>query len=309
MWWSPRRAMGVLILCNLLWAGSYVAGKEALRVLSPIELNALRFSIAGLILLPALWRGRRILRGADLRSLAVLCLLGFILNKGAEFTGLSLTTASDNALLIASEGMFTALMGWLILHERAHPAAIGGLLLGAIGVYMVVQRGLGLPSLGSGTRLAGDLLVVLALVFESLYTVLGKSALDRIPGLMITAAGIIGSLGVWLPAAAIDVAHSGMPRMDGAAWAGVLYMAIGATVIAYIGWMVALNYVDAASAAPTLYVQPLVGTVLAILLLGERPSWATLAGGLCIIAGVAIASRSESPAVLAATVEAEPLLG
>src|SRR5258708_31523134 len=54
-----RNAFVGLALANTLWAGTYTAGKIALRELSPVELNALRFLLATLILAPALVRGRR----------------------------------------------------------------------------------------------------------------------------------------------------------------------------------------------------------------------------------------------------------
>ncbi len=310
MRWTPGRAMVALVLANLFWASSYTAAKEALRVLSPVELNFLRFGMAGLVLLPLLWHGRKRLRltRRDLPRLGVLCLCGFVLNKAAEFSGLNLTTASDTALLIASESMFTAILAWIVLHEPMRRASVRGLLLGAFGVYIVLERGLSWPNMGGGTRLLGDLLVMLALVFEAFYTILGKSSLDRYPGLLITASSILGSLFVWLPAAAIDVAVAGMPHLNTAAWLSVVYMALACTVVGYLVWMVALRYVGAASAAATLYLQPLGGTALAVLVLGERPTWGTLAGGPCIIAGVWQASRRPTAAV-AAAVEAEPLAG
>jgi drug/metabolite transporter (DMT)-like permease len=308
MRWTPRSALIALVVVNLLWAGSYTAAKESMRVLSPVELNGIRFTIAGLILLPFLWRGRSALQlsRADLPRLAMLCCCGFVLNKAAEFTGLNLTTASDTALLIASESMWTALLGWLVLHEVMHRSSIGGLLVGAIGVYIVLERGLNVPNLGSGRHLLGDGLVVLALLFEAYYTVLGKSSLDRYPGLLITAVSVLGSLVVWIPAAAINVAVAGLPHMTSTTWIGVLYMAIPSTVIGYLVWMVALRYVTATAAAATLYLQPLAGTALAVVILSERPTWGTLAGGFCIIGGVWLAGRGPSPAV-AAAVAAEPL--
>jgi drug/metabolite transporter (DMT)-like permease len=310
MRWTPRSALLALIIVNLLWAGSYTAAKESMRVLSPVELNGLRFTIAGLILLPFLWRGRSGLQlsRADLPRLAMLCCCGFVLNKAAEFTGLNLTTASDTALLIASESMWTALLGWLILHEAMHRSSIGGLMVGAIGVYIVLERGLNVPSLGSGRHLLGDGLIVLALLFEAYYTVLGKSSLDRYPGLLITAVSVLGSLVVWIPAAAINVAAAGLPHMTPMTWIGVLYMAIPSTVIGYLVWMVALRYVTATAAAATLYIQPLAGTALAVVILSERPTWGTLAGGFCIVGGVWLAGRRPSPAI-AAAVDAEPLAG
>jgi len=311
MRWTRRRAMLVLVLTNLLWAGSYVAGKEALAALSPVELNALRFGVAGLLLAPVLWRdwprlsiGRR-----DLPGLALLCLLGFVLAKAAAYTGLSLTSASDTALLIASESIFTAVLAWVILHEVAPRAAVDGLLVGALGVYVVVEQGLTLPHLGGGTRALGDLLVVGSLVFEALYTVLGKRGLARYPGLFILSSSVIGSLVVWIPAAAVEVARDGAPHLGGGAWAGALYLTIGGTILPYAGWFAALRHVDAASASVTLFLQPLAGTLLAVLILGDRPSWATLAGGLCIVGGVWLTSRAHGGATVSDAIERAAAVG
>ena len=49
-------AVATLVLANVLWAGTYTAGKIALRELTPITLNALRFLIAALVLSPVLIR-------------------------------------------------------------------------------------------------------------------------------------------------------------------------------------------------------------------------------------------------------------
>jgi drug/metabolite transporter (DMT)-like permease len=311
MRWTARRAMLVLIVVNVLWAGSYTAAKEALAQLSFIELNFLRFGIASLILLGIAWQQRQSLwlQRRDLPRLAAICLFGFVLNKSAEFGGLSLTTASDTALLIASESMFTAILAWIVLREPVRREAVAGLLIGAIGVYIVIERGFGLPTLGGGTRLIGDLLIVGALTMEAAYTVLGKATLDRYPALAITTFGIVGSMAFWTPAAAIHIAVAGMPHLSLAGWLGVLYMAIAATVLGYTLWMVALNHVDAASAAPTLFLQPLIGTAIAVAVLGERPGWTTLVGGAIIMLGVWTASRAESRDVLRAAVDTEALAG
>lgn len=291
--WTPRRAMLVLVGCNVLWAGTYVAGKVALRTLSPIELNFLRFGIAALVFLPILWSQRDSLprdRGSLIR-LAGLCLLGFVLNKIFEFSGLKLTTASDNALLIASESIFTAVFGWILLREGVRGRSVAGLLLSLAGAYLVIERGIVFPELGSGTRVVGDLLVVAALAFEALYSVLGKSELRRLSALAITAGCVAGSLAVWIPAAAINVVVSGIPSMTPATWLSVLYLAIAGTALAYIGWIAALRFVDAAVAAPTLFLQPLLGTLLAVVLLHERLTWASVGGGLLIVAGIWVVSR------------------
>lgn len=298
-----RGALLTLVLANILWAGTYTAGKVALRYLSPVELNAIRFSLAALMLSPVLLRGwRRLPR--DRRAvlmLAFLTLLGFVLNKTFEYIGLSLSTASDVALLIATESIFTALLSWTLLRERVTAAGVSALVVGLLGVYLIIERGFA-PNLGGGSgaaRIVGDLLVVLSLLIEALYTVKGKSALAAVPPLLFTATTITGSLFVWLPAGAVAVAHSGWPHVPPQGWLAVLYMAAIATVAGYYLWFRGLTVVDGSAAAPLLFIQPLLGATLAILLLRDIVTWATLLGGALIGASLLLVMRGARSSTLA----------
>ncbi|HEX6121813.1 MAG TPA: DMT family transporter, partial [Ktedonobacterales bacterium] len=261
---ARRLAFGVLVLANVLWAGTYTAGKIALQALSPVELNALRFSIAALVLAPLVIRRRHQLRldRHTLLVLAQLSLLGFVLNKAFEYFGLALSTASDVALLISTESLFTALLSWTVLRERVTRAGIAALVVGLAGVYLVVERGL-VPNLGGGgagaARVLGDVLVIVSLLLEAGYTIRGKSLLGRVPALPLVSLTLMGGLLVWLPAGAVAVAHSGLPHLSGGEWLAVLYMALVATVAGYWLWFHALSMVDASAAAPTLFIQPLLG--------------------------------------------------
>ena len=286
----------MLIVGNILFAGSYVAGKVALHDLSPIMLNALRFSIAALFLLPIVIAGRRRLH-FPLRMLprfALLVLIGFVINKLFEYIGLNLTTASDTALLISTESIFTALFSWVILRERFSLSAVLALVVGFFGVYLIIEQGV-IPHLdgtaSASLRILGDLLVILSLVFESCYTVAGKAMLDRYPPLLITAASVIGSLFFWLPAGGEEVLRLGWPQLPLEGWLGVLYLAIAVTVVGYFLWFQALTQVDASHAAPFLFIQPFLGALIAILLLGDHLTWATIAGGPLILVSVSIVSR------------------
>src|SRR5205085_10592100 len=204
---SPRRTFSwfLLILANTLWACSYVAAKFALRDTSVNLMNALRMIISALVLLPFLiaWRKELHLTRRDIPQLAVLALIGFVINKILEYGGLALTTASDVALLITSESIFTAALSWLVLRERFKPLTGFALLLGFIGVYLIVERSLipNIPSGGGIWRISGDLLVVLALLVEAFYTVRGKALLVKYPPLLITAASIVASMFFWTPVA------------------------------------------------------------------------------------------------------------
>ncbi len=303
--WGRVRSVGMtrpaalvtLVIANALWAGTYVEGKIALSELNSVELNALRFTIASLALLPALAHGwRRIPRDRNsLLTLATLTLLGFVLNKAFEYFGLALSTASDVALLIATESLFTAVLSWTALRERVTPTGIAALVVGLMGVYLIVERGV-LPIFGPGSgnaRITGDLLVIFSLLLESGYTILGKRTLAQIPPLLFTAATITGSLIVWIPAGAVAVARSGWPHLTATGWQAALYMALIATVAGYWLWFRALSVVDASTAAPTLFIQPLLGAALGVWLLGDTITWATWAGGALIFASLLLVMRHE----------------
>ena len=291
---SRTGALLTLVLANALWAGTYTAGKIALRELSPVELNAVRFTLATLMLSPVLIRGWRTLPKdrPTLLKLGQLVLLGFVLNKAFEYFGLSLSTASDVALLIATESIFTALLSWAFLRERITRSGVAALLVGLLGAYLIVERGI-VPTIGAsgGTRVVGDLLVVFSLLIEAGYTVSGKTALTAVPPLLFVSTTLTGSLFVWIPAGAVAFARSGMPHLTLAGGLAVLYMAAVATVAGYWLWFRGLSVLDASTAAPTLFIQPLLGAALAIWLLHDVLSWATLVGGALILASLLLVVR------------------
>lgn len=285
----------LLILANILWASSYTAAKFVLADISVNVMNALRMGIAALILLPLLILKRKDLHLTlrDLPQLAVLALVGFVINKMLEYGGLALTTASDVALLITSESIFTAALSWILLREHFKVQTAGALLLGFLGVYLIIERSLlpNIPSGGGALRILGDLLVVVALVFEAFYTVRGKALLVKHSPLLITAAAIVGSIVFWMPIMGWQLFTSGWHPLGLVAWLGVLWLALMSTVIAYLAWFQGLAKVDGSSAASTLFIQPLLGTLLAILLLHDQLTSTTIVGGLLIVISVYFVSR------------------
>jgi drug/metabolite transporter (DMT)-like permease len=220
-----------LVLANTLWVGTYTAGKVALGQLSFVELNALCFLLPALLLTPVLTRDRRqvLALARDWQALLVLTqltLLGWLLNKTLEYAGLALSTTADVALLIATESLFAMLLSWMLVRERVTRAAVAALAAGTLGACLIVARGLS-PDLSSGVaalpRILGDLLVILSLFIEAVYTIKGKTMLDRWPPLLFTALTITGSLLFWLPVGSVAVARGGWPHLSPLGMLAVLY--------------------------------------------------------------------------------------
>ena len=296
---TSQRGRAVLILAasNCLWAGSYVAGKDALANWPVASVNMLRFTIAAVVLAPYLWTHRaRLPRGrSDRLRLAAMCLLGFIGNKAFEYWGLSLSTATDMALLIAAEALVTVLLSVLLLGERVRRVEAVGLLAGGFGVYLVVVGGLRLPSQFGGQQAAGNVLILVSLVMEAGFTIVGKTLADRYPPFLITAALVVGSLVAWWPAGLLQLGAAGWPAPTLGVLAGGLYLGLVTTVVGYWAWFYGLQRVMPGAMAPLLFIQPLVGTALAVLLRGERPGVATLVGGGLVLLGVSLVAVQRQP--------------
>ena len=286
----------LLILANTLWAASYVAAKYALADTSLIIMLALRIGISSLVLLPFViaWRKDLDLTRQMIPQLLLLALICFVINKLLEFGGLALTTASDVALLITSESIFTAALSWLLLRERFKPVTGFALLLGFVGVYLIVERSLipNIPTGGGFMRILGDLLVIMALLVESFYTVRAKSMLVKHSPLLITSASIVISMLFWTPVAAWQILSTGWHPIGLVAWLSIGWMAIMSTVVAYLAWFKGLAQVDGSAAASTLFIQPLLGTFLAIVLLHDQLTPMTIVGGILIIVSVYVISRN-----------------
>jgi drug/metabolite transporter (DMT)-like permease len=138
---------------------------------------------------------------------------------------------------------------------------------------------------------AGDFIALASLASWAVYTVFGKRVLATYsPLLATTAAYALGTLLI-LPTAAITAPLFPAPRLGSlTAWMAVAYQGLlGA--IAHIWWYRAVQVVGPSQAAIFTNLQPIVGIVLAPLLLGERIGPWHVAGTLFVLAGVALTTR------------------
>jgi len=174
-----------LLLAVVLLGTNPVAVKVAVSEFPPLPFVAMRFTLAGLLLLVIVLLlglerpGRR-----DMLSMAGVGVLGVGMNNVAFTLGVSITTASDTALIYAAVPIWGILLGLALGLERPTRWGVAGVVLAFLGVGVVVYGGLGG---GGGTSLEGDLLVVIATVCWGSYAVLSLPLLRRHPPLVVAA--------------------------------------------------------------------------------------------------------------------------
>lgn len=287
---GPRVAGVFAFLAVTLWGISFVATKIALAEMSPVALIFTRFGL-GAASLYAILLVRRETWSVPRRAWPGLALLGFIgvfVHQMVQVHGLTLTTAVRTGWLIGVIPLWSALLAWILLREPFGPRRIAGLVLGFAGAVLVVTRGRFDPGILALPSTKGDLLVVASTVNWAVYTVIARGTIGRLGSARAMAASVL--LG-WLMLAPFFVRESGWESwasLSGRAWAAVIFLGVGCSGVAYLLWYAALARMDATRVSAFLYVEPLVTCAAAVPILGETLGAATVAGGLVVLAGVAL---------------------
>jgi len=222
---------------------------------------------------------------------ALLGFLGITLFQWLQSKGLVTAQATTSAWIESTIPVFMALLGWLGLKERLGWIRIGGILLAALGMLLVVSRG-NLASLWvSGFGTPGDYLILASALNWAVFSVLSRRGLKMHPAtLMMFYVMLLG----WLISSIVFFSGSDwmqIPHLTRAGWTGIAFLGIICSGLAYIAWYDALQALPAAQVGAFLYIEPIVTMFVAALILNEKITLASLLGGGIILLGVWIVNR------------------
>jgi len=293
---NPILALLLLAVANIIWGSSHAVGKLAIAQFDPLLLAALRVVIAS----SCFW-GLRLTRiapvevvsGGQRWRLAGLGLIAVAAAQMLDYGGLSLTTATDSSLMIIGEVIFTALLAVFIAREHLGWRRGLGLVIGIVGVVVLTLGGAP-NSEYAPNRLLGNSLVLGALLCESIFTVLGASLAQRYHPLTVMRWTYTGSLVVWVPIIIYTVLSGHFPDTTWQGWLAVVYMAIFTSVISYLIWFTVLRSAGSSLGAMSLFIQPVVGSLIGLLVLHEPSSPGLYIGATLIFGALALATIGQA---------------
>jgi drug/metabolite transporter (DMT)-like permease len=291
-----RRLLGALsaLTATSIWGGMYVVTDVVLEVVPPAVLLVMRYALALLVLggASAIRRERSIAR-RDWGEIALIAFVGFGVSLLAQFGGTELSTAAAGAVITSATPAFIILFAWPLLREAPAPAKLVGLALATIGV-LVVSLGGQPATQQSRDPLLGNLLLIVAAVTWALYTVLARRATRRYSSLAVTLAVTLLGIPIVAPAAALELQARPIGALTPDVIAGILYVGVGSTAIAFYLWNKSFELLDAATASLFFFAQPVVGTLLSAVFLREPLGLAFFAGAALIGLGVLLALATEA---------------
>lgn len=305
----------LLLFAAIFWGGSFAATRYALSCegIGVLTLLAARYLLATVLLLGMIlarlrarpgrggWEGIR--REDRMRFLGV-SLIYPAAYMIFETWGLDLSSAIVGVIVIASIPAMTIALARLRLGERLSAAGWVGVALSMAGVVAVTvlapesarategaARGA-----GGGRPVLGAALLAVAAVLGAVYVVSARRLMLRYSPLTLTFVQDAFGAAFFLPLAAVEAARRGLAVPGPGGLAAMAYLAVFASVAAFLCFNRALKDLDATRASLFLNLIPVFGVVSAWLLLDERLSPRQALGAAGVIMGVILASWRGRPA-------------
>jgi drug/metabolite transporter (DMT)-like permease len=288
-----RQAWLMFVLPPLFWSGNFVLGKAVAGHVPPVGLAFWRWTGALLILLVLFGPRFR----ADLPELRrrwpivlVLAALGIGLYNTLVYIGLGTTSVLNALVLQSSTPVVIVAASVLVYRDRIGLRQAAGIAVSLAGALAIVTRGD--PAALLDLRLAiGDALILLAVAGYALYTVLLRDRPAVHPMSLLIATFGLGAAMI-LPFYLHESLVAGRPMpLDGTtAWA-VAYVCVFPSILAYIAFNRSVELLGANRTGLAFHLMPVFGSLLAILLLGERFEGHHAVGIPLIAAGILLATR------------------
>ncbi len=292
----------LLTLTPFFWACNWIVGRGLHSEIPPMAMTFYRWFFALLILAPFALPHVRRDWGIVRRNWRVLLLLGIVgvgTHNALTYLGLNYTTAINGVILNSFIPVMIIALSRIFLRQSLSRVQLVGVCVSLGGVLAILSGG-NPETLASLTLNRGDLLIILALLLWSVYTI---GLRWRPAGLhMLTFLFVIACIGdaAVLPLYLSEMALGARMTFSWLNLAALLFVATFSSVLAYIFWNRGVEQVGANVAGLFVHLMPVFGTILAWLLLGERLLPFHVVGIALILTGIYVTSRAAPPPVPAA---------
>ena len=283
------RATAGLLVCAALWGAVFIGVHELLPELDPAQMMTLRFGIvaaafAGLLAVRPDWRPR--IERREWPLLIVAAISAVPVSQWTLIEGQRYLAPPIAALVVTFAPAVAAVLAAAIHRELISRRAAAGFALALVGVAMIVVLGAGSGASVEASDPLKASLTLLSPIAWAVYTVLSKPFAERhhtsgIVGVTM----IVGTL-VLLPL--LPHALDGATSLSAGGWAWLVFIALGGSAGPYLLWSASLKTLPVSRTAAFMYLVPVFALLWTGVLLGDPPTVIALAGGVVVLAGVAL---------------------
>jgi len=273
----------LLIILSLTWGSSFILIKQSIAVFSPMQVGALRLTIAGLVLA---FFGIRNFKHIP-KKLMIWVVIGGCMGNFIPMFLFPLAqkevSSSMAGILDSLVPIFVLIFGFLFFGEKSRWTQITGAIVGFAGAATLVSD----DGNGGSSDLLHSLLIVLATIFYGLNGLIISKYLSGIQSFKLSSVVFT----IWLAPALIILGITGFFNDftgSAAQWKGLGFVSIlglAGTATAMILFYKLIQMTSAIFASVVTYIMPAVAVMWGILD-GEKLTWIHAIGGILILSGV-----------------------
>ena len=283
-----------LLLAASMWGLMSPIGKMAMNAgITSLSLTLMRMMGAALCFwIASFFAPKEKVSKRDFLLLFFAGLLGIVFNQGMFIFGLSLTSPIDATIITTSLPIVTLILGILFLKEAVLPKKILGVIIGAIGALILILSNHDAAKVSG--NIWGDLLCLLAQTSFAFYLTFFKELISRyhvvtLMKWMFTYASLC-----FLPLSFRDLSEMVSLSFPMEVWLEVGYVVFFGTFLAYVLMMVWQKTLHATVVSMYNYMQPVVGTIVSVVIGIATFGWIKGVASLLIFVGVYIVTQTKS---------------
>lgn len=270
---------------------THLVAQDTSIAVAPALVLLLRAVGASILFLPILyltekrWNILHRIERADYGRIILLGLLNVPLNQFLYLNGVKYTTPANSALLYAMTPAMVFVLTLMAHSERPSGAKVFGIIVALAGAALLMfEHGATLRS----EQTVGNILIFIAVIAWSLFTMLGRPLVLKYGAVYVTAVNMIVGTLIYLPIGLLMSSPAQVTSISSTSWIEITYLAAIASVLNYILWYTALAKLETTKVAIFQNLQPIMTTIMA-LMLGRVVLTARLGiGGGLTLAGVLI---------------------
>jgi drug/metabolite transporter (DMT)-like permease len=280
----------IMLMQQLIAAGTHLIAKTVTREVDPMALTFIRGIIAGGVLAVIFSiREKKIrIERKDYASVLWLSFIAIPINQFFYLYGMKFTLPANGALLYATTPAFVLVFSRFVLGESLTLSKVAGVSIAFFGVSIVIfEHGIDFSS----DYFFGNVMILIAVIAWALYAIQGKKLIATYGAFHVSSLTIITGAVLFIPPGVASITWFDVTTISLSNWLGILYLALGTSVISYVLWYYAIGKFDTTKVAVFANAQPILTTILSVIILNQPITSVFVVGGVITIAGVLLTQR------------------
>jgi drug/metabolite transporter (DMT)-like permease len=295
LWGIYDRPYLLLIIAIICWAGNFVVGRAVNGLVPPVGLAFWRWLGSTLVIaafaVPRLRQDWPVVR-SQIRIVLLLSLLGIAIFNTLIYTGLQYTTAINASLMQSAQPVVIIILSFLLFRDTVTTRQMVAVAISLVGVMTIITRG-DVAVLRALSLNAGDLIVLVAVLSYASYTTLLRRRPRIHPLSFLFVIFSIGTV-MMLPLYLWEGLAGHPMRLNLVTLGAVGYVVFFPAILAYFCYNRGVELIGANRAGHFFHLQPVFGTLLAMLFLGEQFQLFHAVGMALILSGIGLATFSRA---------------